>query len=159
MQKAANKNPAGPGTEQLSAPGLLRRVGAIVYDSLLLLAVLFFATAIALPFNAGKAFTTGQIYYPIYLLGISFFFYGWFWRHGGQTLGMRAWKIKIHTLDGRPVGWNQAGLRFAAAMLSWGCFGMGFLWCLFDKSSLCWHDHLSKTRLSLANRENNGLQK
>ena len=70
-------------------------MAAIVYDLFLLTAVLFVATAIALPLNAGAAFTSGQYLYPVYLLAVSFLFFGWFWTHGGQTLGMRAWKIIV----------------------------------------------------------------
>lgn len=128
---------------------------ALWYDALLLLAILFFATALALPFNAGQAFSSGQTIYPIYLLTISFVFYGWFWTHGGQTLGLRAWKIKVCSQDGGSIGWRQAGLRFAVAALSWACFGLGFLWCLFDKDGLCWHDHLSNTRICWVDQEKN----
>jgi uncharacterized RDD family membrane protein YckC len=153
LQRAVKKNFKKPGAEQGSAPGFLRRMTAVWYDALLLLAVLFFATALALPFNAGQAFSSGQYIYPLYLLIISFIFYGWFWTHGGQTLGLRAWKIKVCRQDGGPLGWPQAGLRFAAAALSWACFGLGFLWCLFDKNRLCWHDYLSNTRLCPVDQE------
>ena len=129
-------------------------MSAVCYDALLLLAVLFLATALVLPFNDGKAFSSGQYFYPLYLLTICFIFYGWFWTHGGQTLGLRSWKIKVCGLDGGSIGWGQAGLRFAAAALSWACFGLGFLWCLVDKNRLCWHDYLSKTRLCPVSREN-----
>ncbi|MDD1627213.1 MAG: RDD family protein [Methylococcaceae bacterium] len=78
---------------------------------------------------------------------MSFFFYGWFWTHGGQTLGLRAWKIKILTLDQKPINWTQALLRFTTSIISWAFFGLGFLWILFDKNQRSWHDHLSKTAL------------
>jgi uncharacterized RDD family membrane protein YckC len=130
-----------------SAPGFLRRLAAACYDAFLLLAIWFFATAIALPFNAGQAFASDQFFYPLYLLSISFVFYGWFWTHGGQTLGLRAWKIKVSTLDGQSLNWRQAGIRFIGGLLSWACLGLGFFWCLFDKNRQCWHDYLSKTRL------------
>ncbi len=122
-------------------------MGAICYDALLLLAVLFFATAIALPFNSGQAFAADQFFYPVYLLTISFIFYGWFWTHGGQTLGLRAWKIKAETLEGQTMTWQHAAVRFAGGLLSWVCLGLGFVWCLFSKDRQCWHDSFSKTRL------------
>ncbi|MGR8940733.1 MAG: RDD family protein [Gammaproteobacteria bacterium] len=128
-----------------SAPGLLRRLAAIVYDAFLLAAVLFVATAAVLPLNAGAAFTSKQSFYPVYLAGVSFLFYGWFWTHGGQTLGLRAWKIKVMTTDRRPISWRQAALRFVFAMLSWAFIGLGFLWILFDPQKRGWHDRLSKT--------------
>ncbi len=122
-------------------------MGAVFYDALLLLAVLFFATAIVLPLNGGQAFASDQIGFPLYLLGVSFLFYAWFWMHGGQTLGMRAWKIKLHTLDDNPISWRHAAIRFASACLSWSCLGLGFIWCLVDGEARCWHDRLSGTRL------------
>ncbi len=135
-----------PGQDLQSAPGFLRRLAAQIYDLFLLIAVLFLATALLLPFTAGVAVSAQQVLiYRIYLVVVSFFFYGWFWTHGGQTLGLRAWKIKVMTLDQKPIRWTQALLRFATAIGSWGLFGLGFLWILVDKNRRGWHDHLSKT--------------
>jgi len=131
----------------VSKPGFLRRLTAIFYDLLLLIAVLFVATALLLPLNGGQAFTAQQFFFPLYLLLISFLFYAWFWTHGGQTLGLRAWKTKVLTLDMKPISWKQALLRFMGAIVSWGFCGLGFLWILIDKDQLSWHDHLSKTAL------------
>jgi uncharacterized RDD family membrane protein YckC len=138
-----------PGKEPSSKPGFLRRLIIIFYDLLLLIALLMVATALLLPLNAGRAFTAQQFFFPLYLLLVSFFFYAWFWTHGGQTLGLRAWKTQVLTLDMKPIGWKQASLRFIAAMLSWGFCGLGFLWILIDKNQLSWHDRLSKTALFL----------
>ena len=129
------------------APGLFRRLAAIVYDTFLLAALLFAATAAILPFNAGVAFTPRQLFYPAYLIGIGFLFFAWFWTHGGQTLGMRAWKIKILTFDRQPISWRQAALRFVSAFVSWALFGLGFWWILFDKQQCGWHDHWSQTAI------------
>ena len=141
------------------SPGFLLRLAVIVYDLLLLLAVFFPATLLALPFNSGQAFTSDQYFYPLYLLTISFFFYGWFWTHGGQTLGLRSWKIKLCRFDGTAVSWRLATLRFAAVCLSWACLGLGFFWCLWDKNHLCWHDYLSNTALYKLDTDNNSQQK
>lgn len=121
---------------------------AAVYDAFLLAAVLFTATFSVLPLNGGRAFTPDQFYYPFYLfylLVVSFGFYGWFWTHGGQTLGMRAWRIRVLTMDGRPLAWKQALIRFVALLISWGLLGLGFFWGLVDKYSYTWHDYLSRT--------------
>ncbi|MFI3184978.1 MAG: RDD family protein [Methylococcaceae bacterium] len=136
-----------PGHDFVSRPGLLRRLTVILYDLLLLIALFFVATALVLPLNAGQAFTARQFFFPLYLLLVSFLFYAWFWTHGGQTLGLRAWKIKLLTLDRKPISWKQALLRFIFAILSWSFFGLGFLWILIDKNQRSWHDHLSKTAL------------
>lgn len=133
-----------------TTPNLLRRLAAIFYDSLLLLSVLFVATALILPFNAGQAITK-SIFYLLYLLIISFIFYGWFWTHGGQTLGLRAWKLSVLTFDKKPISWQQAFWRFSSAILSWGILGFGFGWALFNKNKRCWHDTLSKTDIFYKN--------
>nr|WP_087148479.1 RDD family protein [Crenothrix polyspora] len=149
MSQSTQQTPNTTGADVRSAPGFWRCMAAILYDFLLLLAVLFLATALLLPFNAGEAFTSSQIFYPVYLSIISFVFYGWFWTHGGQTLGLRAWNIKVLTLDQKPISWQLAFLRFMAALLSWLMFGLGFVWIVIDKNKYSWHDHLSKTALFL----------
>jgi len=126
-------------------PSFFRRLAAAAYDGLLLLAIWFFATGVLLPLNHGQAFTAGQWFYPLYLLLVSFTFYGWFWTHGGQTLGLRAWRLVVLSEDRQPLSWRQAALRFVCALLSVGCLGLGFLWILIDKDRRAWHDRLSKT--------------
>ena len=96
---------------------LLRRLGAIVYDALLLFAVLFVATALVLPLTGGEAVSPHHPFFSTYLFFICFFFYAWFWTHGGQTLGMRAWKIRVQRRDGGGITWWQALVRFLLANL------------------------------------------
>lgn len=127
--------------------GLLRRLAALVYDSVLLSAVLFAATACVLPFNGGEALEPRQWLYPAYLLSVSAFFFGWFWTHGGQTLGMKAWGLRVCTHDGQPLGWRQAGARILASCVTFGTLGLGYLWVLVDPKQLTWHDRLSGTRV------------
>ncbi len=123
------------------------------YDAILLLAILFLATAIALPFNGGKAFTPDQYLYPAWLFWVSFLFYTWFWTHGGQTLGLKSWKMVLRTESGKTIGWPQACIRFFSALLSWACLGLGFLWILIDPEKQAWHDKLSGTKLSLSEEQ------
>jgi uncharacterized RDD family membrane protein YckC len=129
----------------LARAGLLRRLGAVLYDALLLFALLFFAGALVLPFTGGEAVPSGNWVFSTYLLLVSFLFFGWFWTHGGQTLGMRAWRIRVQQPDGTPVTWGQALRRFLTALLSWGLFGAGFLWVLIDRNGQSWHDRASGT--------------
>ncbi|MCB1639748.1 MAG: RDD family protein, partial [Thiothrix sp.] len=73
--------------------------------------------------------------------------FGWFWTHGGQTLGMRAWKIRVTDEYGRTLNWQQAFFRYTMAILSWLMLGVGFWIAIFDPQKLAWHDRLSRTRL------------
>jgi uncharacterized RDD family membrane protein YckC len=129
------------------AAGLLRRLAAIVYDSLLLVGVLFAATLAALALRGGTAFAPGDPLFTAYLLTVVAGFFGWFWTHGGQTLGMRAWKLRLVALDRSPVTWRQALLRAAAALLSAVCLGLGYLWVAVDPERRAWHDRVSGTRV------------
>jgi uncharacterized RDD family membrane protein YckC len=136
-----------PDDQTIPSPGFFRLSAVVFYDALLLLAILFFATALALPLNKGEAFTNSNTLYPAYLLGISFLYYGWFWTHSGQTPGLKTWKLRALDFDQHPITWKQAFFRFFFGLLSWVLFGAGFLWILIDKEKLSLHDHLSNTRL------------
>jgi uncharacterized RDD family membrane protein YckC len=123
---------------------LTRQLAAMVYDSLLIFAVLFLASAIAIVFNHGEAIESNA-WFSLYLLLTVFTFYAWFWKKSGQTLGMRVWKIRIITESGANPGWGVSYLRLMFALLSWLCCGLGYLWRLFKPYT--WHDRLSHTRI------------
>lgn len=127
--------------------GLVRLVMVMLYDSVIVIAILMIAAAFALllPFSnqtAGKDFA-----YTLYLLSAWFLYLAWCWRNSGMTLGMRAWGVQLVSDRGGPPGWWQCGLRFGAAGLSAAAAGMGYWWSLFDRQKLSWHDRLSQTRL------------
>jgi len=126
---------------------LARRVCAIFYDLLLLGSIFFFGTLIIMPFNAGQPIEHGNLPYNIYLLVITYLYFTWQWTHGGQTLGMRAWKIRLQRQDGGNVGWRNASLRFLLALLSGLAFGAGFFQALIDPDRLAFHDRYSHTCL------------
>lgn len=129
-------------------PGLGRRLAAIAYDVLLLVAVLFLATAALLPFSGGEAIGPNHGLYTAYLLAVSFGYFGWFWTHGGQTLGMRTWRLRLVGAGENGATWRQALVRFVGACVSWMACGAGFLWLLVDRDRLTWHDRVSGTRIA-----------
>ena len=128
-------------------PGIIKRLAVIMYDLLLLIAVLFLATLILLPFQEGNLFQPNSWQYSIYLFFVSFLFYGWFWTKNGQTLGLVAWKLRVADKDGHNINWRQALIRFTTAILSWGIFGLGIVWVMFNKDRLTWYDIASNSRL------------
>jgi uncharacterized RDD family membrane protein YckC len=127
--------------------GLGRRFGAIVYDSLLVLAVLFLGT---LPFIAaagGEPVEPGNRKYQLTMLLLCYVFFVGFWSGYGRTLGMQSWRLRIETIEGGKPGVKRSTIRFFAALLSWLPAGLGFWWQMFDADGLAWHDRLSGTRL------------
>ena len=127
--------------------GLLRRMAAIFYDSILLSAVLFFSTLIIIPFTHGQAVSSGNQLFNIYIFCISCLYFTWQWTHGGQTLGMLAWKIKLKGIESENIGIKKATIRFLLAIISLIFFGAGFIWSLFDPDKLAFHDRYSGTFL------------
>jgi uncharacterized RDD family membrane protein YckC len=123
---------------------LIKQIAAMIYDSLLIIAILFISTAIALIFNDGNAIESSPIF-SLYLILIVFTFYSWFWKKSGQTLGMRVWKIRIISELGGNPSWAICFLRLTFALLSITCLGIGYWWRLFKPYT--WHDKLSQTSI------------
>ena len=126
--------------------GLARRLAAIVYDSILLFAVLLIAS---LPWaisgiQQGQA---GYLFYVFFIYALIPLYYIGFWVYGGQTPGMKTWKMRVVDLEYCPIGWEKASLRIVCVVLSSAVFGLGFIYALFDNQNRAWHDILSKTQL------------
>jgi len=130
--------------EQCPPAKLWKQIAAMLYDSLLIIAILFVATAIALPFNQGEAIEASPLF-NLYLISLVYFFYAWFWQRSGQTLGMRVWKIKIISEFGGNPDWAICFLRLIFATISMACLGLGYWWRLFKPFT--WHDRLSQTMI------------
>jgi uncharacterized RDD family membrane protein YckC len=126
---------------------LLRRLGAILYDSLLVIALMFLGTLPFVALRGGEPVEAGETPYRVAMLMIAWAFFMFFWTRSGRTLGMQSWRLQIETMDGQRPGVGTATVRFFAAILSWIPCGLGFWWQLWDRDGLAWHDRLSKTRL------------
>jgi len=137
-------------TAEFRNVGLFRRLFAIFYDCFLLTAILFLTTGFSIVLNGGKAVEQGHALYPVLVFSLAamiYLYFTWFWVTGGQTLGMKTWKIRLVTLDGSRFSWRSASIRVVISIVSWCCFGLGFLWSLFDRRRRCWHDIASKSAL------------
>jgi uncharacterized RDD family membrane protein YckC len=136
--------------DSLPVAGVGRRIAAMVYDALLLLALLFVATALFLPLTHGEYIESGgpllTNIYRLALLAVWIAFYGLFWTRSGQTLGMLAWRLKLVHESGRSITWRDVIVRLGAGILSLLPVGLGFLWVWVDGDGLAWHDRLSHTR-------------
>jgi uncharacterized RDD family membrane protein YckC len=69
------------------------------------------------------------------------------WRHGGRTLGMRPWRLRVVAADGSRPSWPALARRYAVGSVSLALAGMGFWWAWVDREKLTWHDRVSGTRL------------
>jgi len=69
------------------------------------------------------------------------------WARGGQTIGMRAWRLRIVDDGGESLGWTRAALRFVVACVSLLALGIGFFWCLHDRRKRALHDLAARSVL------------
>ncbi|EHQ52016.1 RDD domain containing protein [Ectothiorhodospira sp. PHS-1] len=158
---------------QTSAPlqpiGILRRLACIIYESMLLLAVLML-TAL------GATLLTGineeHPLFPLFTLFtlcVAFLYFGWFWTRGGVSLAMQTWRIQLVGRRGQAVTWMHAMRRFLVALLQWVVIlvglqawrtglwpvalgvlvvvAAGLVWTWRHPQKLMLHDLLSDTRL------------
>lgn len=132
-----------------SSPAILRRLVSMMYDALLLLGVL--AVFLLLPYTLIGAYT--QFVASPRLLWWHFFvvllaYFGWFWTHGGQTLAMKTWGLRLSGINGQALTPGQALFRYLLAWPSLCLFGIGIWWALFDSDRQFLHDRLAGTRIS-----------
>ena len=132
--------------------GVGRRFGAMLYDLLVVIALMFIVTALFLPFTGGEAITPDRsgvverIYQAALLLVVVLFF-GTFWTRRGQTIGMLAWRLRVERNDGSGLTWRDALIRLAGASVSLAALGLGYFWIWIDRERLAWHDRWSGTRV------------
>ncbi|PCE68116.1 RDD family protein [Salinivibrio sp. YCSC6] len=146
-------------TSSIACPtaGFFRRLAVWVYDLLIVAALLMLAggavmAALAIaqalgmsmtPYQDASDFLThhpiAQPLYTAYLACVICGFYGYFWCKAGQTLGMRAWRLRIQNADGSNIRPTQALIRLATS-----CFGLGNLIVIFDKNNRAFQDHFAE---------------
>ena len=127
--------------------GVWRQVAAFIYDLLPLFGLLYVLTIPFLLLSHGEAIESGSWWYTLYLSLAMYVFFSWFWRHGGQTAGMRAWKLKVIRCDGNPLTWRQCFWRLFGLGLHVVSLGLGWAWIWIDPKHLSWADRLSGTRI------------
>jgi uncharacterized RDD family membrane protein YckC len=130
--------------------GLQWRLAAIIYDLFPLAGIWFACGVIGVAVNGGVAPSPGSLgawLQFILLFAASYAYFLLSWRRGGQTLGMRAWRLRVLDLQGRAPRDGALHLRFAVALLAWLPAGLGYLWSVFDPQRRAWHDIASHTVL------------
>jgi len=102
---------------EIQAPGLARRLAAFVYEGVLLFGVLFIAACLFFAVTQQRQGTEGvTIAHYVFLFLLVALYFSWFWTHGGQTVAMKAWHLRVVGSDGRPLTRGRAVARF---LLSW----------------------------------------
>ena len=145
-----------------------RRFAAMIYDLLVAVAILMLASGIALilpaTLNAAGIIELTENFsaadwlnqtplYLVYLLLVLAGFFGWFWWRSGQTVGMRAWRLKVQQRNGQRLTTKQVLVRLLTC-----AFGLGNLWVLVDfKNRRAWHDYFAGTELVTLSKEANQL--
>ncbi|BDF95310.1 MULTISPECIES: RDD family protein [Pseudoalteromonas] len=148
--------------------GFWRRFASLIYDSLvvislsMLTAILYFAaiqSLVALGFipqteDPAALIQDSPLLYGIrsaLFIGVNIAFFAYFWTKSGQTIGMRAWRLKVQTLNNELISWPQAVIRSITALL-----GLGNLVVLVDfKNKRALQDYLSKTEVVTLTKEEN----
>lgn len=125
--------------------GLGRRLGAMLYDTLVVIALWMVLGFVAVALNAGEANET-PLFHSV-LLVATFAFFAFSWMRGGMTLGMQAWRLRIQTPEGGRITLTQALLRFFVGLASWIALGLGYWWILFDGEKRSWSDIASGSRV------------
>lgn len=139
-------------TEKPTTPGIARRLAAMCYELLLVAAVLIFALIV--PHMLLGAFAKVQASHTaikIHAFVVLTVYFAWFWVHGGQTLAMKTWRIRVVDVGGGRLRPAQAVLRFLAAWPSIALGGVGILWALFDRDGQFLHDRIADTRIVRVN--------
>jgi len=132
------------------APSIKRRLICMAYESLLVFAVAFFAS---LPFlGAVELSASGWVRhaYQGYLSLVVGLYFVVSWRRHGQTLAMKAWKLRLVGAAGARITLRQALLRYALAWPSLLLGGVGILYAPFDRERQFLHDRLSGTSVVTA---------
>ncbi len=141
--------------------GFLRRLGAWLYDGLIVISLSMFAGAIGLGVTAalnqmGLIHLTNYVdvsdylsrhpiaspIYTLYLFALPIFFYAYFWCKYGQTLGMQAWRLKLQNADGKNLRLMQALIRMATSG-----FGLGNALVLINKSRQSLQDLMAECEM------------
>lgn len=140
---------------QAQFPSLLRRLAALFYDGVLLFGILLLAAGLAIvPYMSlvEGDFPNHAWWFRTWLILVIVAFFAYFWTHGGQTLGMRAWRLRLVRADGGEPLLRDALMRLIFALVALAPAGLGLWWMLIDSEGLAWHDRWSRTRLVLVKR-------
>jgi uncharacterized RDD family membrane protein YckC len=120
---------------------------ALGYELLLVCAILFAGAVILVPLTRPFEPLLARPLLQCALLALASVYFIWQWLHGGQTLAMKTWRIRVVAVGDAPLDLRRALLRFVLAAAGTLLFGVGFAWALVDRDRQFLHDRLAETRL------------
>ncbi len=135
------------GLPALRRAGLVRRLASALYDLLLLAALVLVATFPFLAIFGDSTQGWRRHVLQLWILAAAGAYFVGFWTHGGQTLAMKTWRIRVVRRDGGAVGTRRAVRRYFLAVLGLVAAGLGFAWAIFDRDRQFLHDRLCGTAI------------
>ncbi|AXA84683.1 hypothetical protein DCD74_08285 [Lysobacter oculi] len=143
-------NHAGPSTAR-ARPLVGWRLLSLLYDLFPMLGIWFVVGIVSLALHRGEAIRSNSLAGALELLAllaVTGLYATASWRRGGQTIGMKPWRLYVVTgVAGEQVSWGRLWLRYGVGIVSLLCAGLGFWWAWLDRAGLTWHDRLSGTRM------------
>ena len=156
----------------MQVPGVLPRLLALVYEAVLVAALLMVAGFVFQPLHGLLPPQMARVMQSLFLLLVLALYFGWCWLRSGQTLALKTWRMRLVAADGRPLALRAAALRFVMGLLLylpllatcvWGFYqrqqawpylllmsllwGLHWGWALFDAERQLLLDRLAGTRL------------
>ena len=158
---------------------LTRRIGALAYEALLLIAMAFGVGFALLPLVSPAGSASRELIVPqlfarasmgCALVGGAALYYTWCWSRGRRTLPQKTWRLRLVNRDGGTVSWRRALLRYAAAWIgpamalaayaalhptgharnALAFMLVNYCWALFDRDGQFLHDRIAGTRIVAA---------
>ncbi len=126
---------------------VLVRLTALLYEAMLLVALLAAATALFIAVAGDSRQPPMRYVLQFGLVVVAGAYFVWFWSADRQTLPMRTWRLHLTDLAGRPLDPMRAALRFVFAAVGCLAGGTTFLWAFVDPQRQFLHDRLARTRL------------
>lgn len=128
-------------------PGLLRRLASMLYESLVVFAILLIGFLLPQVLLFAYGLTLGNRWLWVHIGALLMVYFVWFWLNGGQTLPMKTWRLRLVSADGSKLRPAQAIFRYLAAWPSLLLGGIGIVWALADRDGQFLHDRLAGTRI------------
>ncbi|NOT14211.1 MAG: RDD family protein [Methylotenera sp.] len=136
-----------PSTTPCIAPSLFTLGASFIYELLTVIALSLLLVLVFLMLFGNAQQGLNRLLLQVFLWCLVGIYYVRCWTKSGQTLAMKAWRLRIINHKGHDLSLQLALIRYVLASLGLVCFGLGFLWAVLNQQHLYLHDYLLKTRV------------